>query len=954
MTPFSFPIHPFRIIIEYSNFAFTSCKAAICAHSSELQVPQWAKCVDAVRLSRDNQRVPFSPTEPVSPPTSDARAALAESSSAPEGKENPESSALQNGAAAFPFAESATSLTEKLRSETPVGSPPHQAAASVAPPIVALGAAALGAAAPEVTEPARETLREQSAVNRNDFVERPKARLANSVDKRAINRRPVFVAASAGGVLLLSGLSFFAWHSSQNSSASLQKGVANTTTVNSSTRTTPTPASTPAPSATNNSLPSILQQLQQTPNFNAKGQKAGKPDGQTLPAAASSAPPSAKTANPNTGNSNAAASPLPGTSALPAASANAQAAARTPLEAAFNRAVDAQKAGRNEEALSAYRSVLALKPDLVPARVNLALLLLQMKRPGEALPELKAARKLDPKNPSLPWQIAQTLVELKRPREAIEPLQTVVALAPKNPQGRAVLAQLLASVGRPAQALEQWKALSALTPKQPDAAFAAGSLAASLKRFDEAETYLRRARKIADKTSPKDPRPTLQLARVLADKGDTREAESLLSGGTKRFPQVVEMGTLLSDVRLARGDKAGAVRALKNVLPQVPASVQKGQPRGRLLVAMGRLLGQSKRWKESAKALASASALLPREPDVHALWGEALLQSGDEKGAAVQLRHALQLDPKRNDLRLPLARTLTASGQLPQATIEYSKLLRVQPNNPGWLAEQAEILERQKKYEASLSNWRRIERALPENPLPMLQSARLLRGLKRDRESLSKFRQTLQLTPNQPDALLGAAQLEEKLGQDARALAHWRDLVQVRPAYLPAYNSLMKNAAKRRQTTATANFLKPILARHPENPVAFDAVLRAFDQEGKPEDGRAYVRTFAQKFPNAVAPRRALTAFDLKNARRKLRDLEQNDKIQNDKAQAAPSSTRPPASTLTPAATPTPKSTPKTTPDTSSDVAPGATPSATTNATPSMTTQPTTLPHSAITQKPAS
>jgi len=902
-----------------------------------------------VRLSRDNQRVPFSPTEPVSPPTSDARAAVAESSSAPEGKENPESSALQNGAAAFPFAESATSLTEKLRSETPVGSPPHQAAASVAPPIVALGAAA-----PEVTEPARETLREQSAVNRNDFVERPKARLANSADKRAINRRPVFVAASAGGVLLLSGLSFFAWHSSQNSSASLQKGVANTTTVNSSTRTTPTPASTLAPNATNSSLPSILQQLQQTPNFNAKGQKAGKPDGQKLPAAASSAPPSAKAANPNIGNSNTAASPLPGTSALPGASANAQAAnaqtaARTPLEAAFNRAVDAQKAGRNEEALSAYRDVLALKPDLVPARVNLALLLLQMKRPSEALPELQAARKLDPKNPSLPWQIAQILVELKRPREAIEPLRTVVALAPKNPQGRAVLAQLLASVGRPAAALEQWKALSALTPDQPDAAFAAGSLAASLKRFGEAETFLRRAQKISDKTDSKDPRPTLQLARVLADRGKTREAESLLSGGTARFPQVVEMGTLLSDVRLARGDKEGAIRALKNVLPQVPASVQKGQPRGRLYVALGRLLGQSKRWNEAAGALSSASSLLPREPDVHALWGEALLQSGDKKGAAAQLGRALQLAPSRNDLRLPLARTLTATGQLPQATIEYSKLLQMQPNNPGWLAEQAEVLERRKKYEAALSNWRRIERALPENPLPILQSARLLRGLKRDRESLSKFRQTLQLTPNQPDALLGAAQLEEKLGQDARALPHWRSLVQVRPAYLPAYNSLMKNAAKRRQTTATANFLKPILSRHPENPVAFDALLRAFDQEDKPEDGRAYVEHFIKKFPNAVAPRRALDAFDLKNAKQKLHDLRQNDK-----AQPAPPSTQTPASTPASAPAPTPQDTPKTIPATSPKVSPRATPSAATSATPGMTTQPTELPHSAITQKPTS
>ncbi len=550
----------------------------------------------------------------------------------------------------------------------------------------------------------------------------------------------------------------------------------------------------------------------------------------------------------------------------------------------FDRAMAAQKAGRNDEALGIYRDLLHQQPALIPARVNLALLLLQMKRPAEALPQLEAARQIDRKNPSLPWQIAQILVQLKRPQEAVEPLRSVVKLAPRDVQARGALAQILTETGQPAAAVQQWKALATMAPQSADAAFQAGTAAASLKRWDEAATWLRRAKLLVDKTDPRDPRPTLQLARVLAQSGQKRDAQALLESGIKRFPQVVEIGALLSEVRADRGDKKGAIEALQTLLPQVSATLQNGKPRAQLFAEIARLQMQNKQPEAAAQSWSNAAQLLPRDADLRAFTADALMRSGEKNAAIAQFRQALQLDDKRDDLRLALARALSESGDWKRADIEYSKLRRANSKaeqNAFLLAEHAPIQEENRDVAGALSTWRKLASLVPKAPQPLLQQARLLRSLQRDDDALRVYKRALALRSNQPDALLGVAQLEQKAGQTARAQLSWRTLIGVRPDYFPAYDALLDNAAKLHETDATAEFLRPFLTRQPENPVAFDALLHAYASEGRAQSGRDFVQSFVKKFPKAIAPQRALTRFDLKAAQSRLRLLQNTASNQN-------------------------------------------------------------------------
>lgn len=556
---------------------------------------------------------------------------------------------------------------------------------------------------------------------------------------------------------------------------------------------------------------------------------------------------------------------------------------------AFERGVAAQKAGKALEAIAAYQQALKLNPNLVPAHLNLALLYLVTKKPEQAEPHLRAAWRLNPRNPAAPFQLAQTLWSLRRPREALKPLQAAVRLSPRNPQGHAALAQLFAALNQPQAALESWKRVASLVPNDAQSNFAAGTLALQLGQLPDAERYLRRATQL----ETRDARGPLFLARALAARGKTREAQSVLEAGVKRFPRVVELQTLLADVREAGGDRSGAASALQDAVQGVPDGSQGGVPAGRLNLALGRSLAQSKRWSEAAKALRRAAALLPQDADAPAMLGEVLARSGDKKGAITQWRRALQLDPRRTALHLASARVLAASGRWSEAGHEYSSYVQAQPRDIAALAEYAGVQERQGRLAQAAASWSRVAKTLPNNPLPSLQSARLLRRVGQDKEALAALNNALRIAPKNPDALLEAARLEEKSGAAARAMNRWRALIQVRPDYNPAYDALLQLAAREKQMPSAIAFLYKRLNANPERPTAYAALVNFYEKTENPEAGRKIIAAVAARNPRAVAPQKALLQFDLNRARRRLKELRAADQKRGT-ASVAPTPTEAP------------------------------------------------------------
>ena len=529
-----------------------------------------------------------------------------------------------------------------------------------------------------------------------------------------------------------------------------------------------------------------------------------------------------------------------------------------PVQAAFARAVEAQKAGRVEEAVRDYREVLRLKPDAVEARANLAILFAGQKQPEKAVEQLEAARKLAPRQPAILFQLAQARLQAKRPKEAVEPLQAVVKIDPKNPAPQLLLAQVLTQLGRTGPALQAWERLCALDPKNSGAALAAGAMALEgAKEPERAAKWLRKAVALA----PSDAREPLLLGRALMAAKKPKEAAAVLKRGFAQFPQAIELGTLLADARVASNDMSGAIGALREVIKRVPEEEKNGAARGQLHIALARMLAGQKKFAPAQAALSEAAQLLPRDADVRGLSVDVALKAGDWDTATRSLDEMISLDSKRFPARLLVAREAARRKQLAVADAQYARYLAQKRDDAGAVAERAVVLEKMGRTDDADAQWKRAVVLLPDNPLPALQRARALHQARREKQALEAYRFVLQNWSSDPNALLATAELEMKLGQPARATGRWRALIKVRPSFEPAYASLLEASRQVDQMPSALGFLKQQVSRNAERPALYEAVLNVHARLGRAGEGRAWVANISRLYPSARAPRQALAEF---------------------------------------------------------------------------------------------
>jgi tetratricopeptide (TPR) repeat protein len=524
----------------------------------------------------------------------------------------------------------------------------------------------------------------------------------------------------------------------------------------------------------------------------------------------------------------------------------------------FAQAVEAQKNKRADEAAEKYRAVLRLKPDVMEARLNLAILFAEQKQWDRAVEQFRIARKSAPRNPAIAFELARALLQARKPAQAVEPLRAVTRLDPKSPAPQLLLAQVLSELKRPRPALEAWERLARMDPKNSSVALAAGAMALEgTKEPARAARWLRRAVALA----PADPREPLLLGRALLASKQPKEAAQVLRAGFAQFPKATEIGTMLVDARIAAGDVAGATGALRQVIARVPESQGGGVPAGQLRVSLARLLATQKKWAPALVEMDQAARLLPREADVRGLAVDIALRGAQWDAVGRNLDAMIALDAKRLPARLLVARNFAARKRLDAADEQYEKYLRAKPADAQVVAERAVLLEKMGRPDEADKQWKRAQALLPDNPLPGLQRGRALRDAGRDKAALDAFRYVLQNWPGDPNALFEAARLEVKLGQHARAVARWKALIDRKPDFVPAYALLLESARQADQLPSALGFLKQQAARNPEREPLYEAVLNLHARQNRAREGRAWVANLSRLHPRARAPRRALSTF---------------------------------------------------------------------------------------------
>jgi len=505
-----------------------------------------------------------------------------------------------------------------------------------------------------------------------------------------------------------------------------------------------------------------------------------------------------------------------------------------------------------EEAENAFLAADQLRPDHAPTKVGLARIQLARGKLAEAEAEADAALELAP-------DLQQALLlkgELRRfardPEGALKHFETAIKIAPRSLLARLGRAATLADLNRDEDAREEIKAIREIDPNN--------ALASYLS------------------------------ALVLAKKGDNAGAQvALLEAGTALddyAPAIFLRGV----VTYALGHFEQAESSLRRYLVINPRHLLARKILGATLIR--------KREAEAAEeVLRPGLNFAPDDAQLHALYGNALMQLGRYQEATSHFEQAASADPDAAAVQTQLALGRLATGESDQAVAALQSALEKDPeaSQPGILLALTHL--RSRKYDEALEAIDRFEDREPNNPLPQNLRGAALLGKGDIEAARASFEKALEIQPDFFPALNNLAQIDYRLGETERAKARYLKYIETHDKPAPAMIAMADLAErerragdaidwleKARQSDAKAlvprlRLVNAYIAREepekalsvgqelsqldPANPLVLDALGRAQLAAGEPKTAVGTFRRLLSQVPNSAEGFRRLSQAQL-------------------------------------------------------------------------------------------
>ncbi len=408
-----------------------------------------------------------------------------------------------------------------------------------------------------------------------------------------------------------------------------------------------------------------------------------------------------------------------------------------------------------------------------------------------AVQRLQDAVKVDPKFVPAKLQLAGLLLKEGRGRQAEQYLNEVIAAEPGNVEALTTLAYIVAARGDLDQA-ERLLTAAVADPKSATARLALARLQMRRGRFDAAEKQIADAAEI----KPDDPEVRLTKGLLALAQGRTKESVALLSSVSSAYPARADVSLGLAQAKLADQDVAGARRTLEKALEVLPGfwplraalgmvelrggdadaalaiakSLQADLPRqtaGYVLESEIRIA--QRRYDVAEERLA---AIYDIEPSWDLLARRALvLQLAGKASAAEPLLSAwLAKRPDDAKARLALASLLEGDGRKDEALDEYERLLAADQSNIAAL-NNAAWLRQETGQPGALDLARKAHDLAPDNPAVLDTLGWILAQENRERDAIQFLERAAQLAPSAPEIRYHVATTQAQLGRvdEARA-----------------------------------------------------------------------------------------------------------------------------------------------------------------------------------------
>ncbi len=335
---------------------------------------------------------------------------------------------------------------------------------------------------------------------------------------------------------------------------------------------------------------------------------------------------------------------------------------------------------KDSDAIAEYKRVLALKPDLYEAELNVGMVLLRDHDPAAALPFLQQAAKQKPTQARPNRYLADALLQTGNPAGAADVYQAALAQDPKMAPAELGLGQSLLQQGKLDDALPHYQRAVELDP--------------ALK------SYL------------------LEIAGAFSKTGRNDAAIPLL----KQFPEDPGACEELGRIYLAQHQPADAVTAFKAAVDISPSAANE--------LSLATAYVQNNQPDAAAPILEKALASNPKDYDLRMAIGRIYRDRRQFLPAANQFVAAAEIKPDSVQAWNEAASVFVMAEQYPQALAALDKVRALNAERPGDVYYRAMIYDKLRQIKLALENYQRFlavsEGKYPDQEFIARQRSRIL------------------------------------------------------------------------------------------------------------------------------------------------------------------------------------------------------------------------------------
>jgi predicted Zn-dependent protease len=398
------------------------------------------------------------------------------------------------------------------------------------------------------------------------------------------------------------------------------------------------------------------------------------------------------------------------------------------LAARSHEATRAMQEGRFEQATQMYRELLKALPDEPGLLMNLGMALAMGGHENEALAPLERALALKPDLLPARLFLGSSYLALGQPDKAIPALKRVVAAKPADVESHRMLADAYASAGRPTDAVAELRKVTELAPTLPGGWYALGQAYNAVT-----QNALAAFEKQPDGSGWRD----LLVADALLADGRFTDAFAIYRATLERLPSMVSIHDSVARIYEKTGhpDWATQERVSGRIAPadctkrKALCEFRAGRYRSALATALVGTDLESQYWRARAATELTLAAFkrLDGLPDSRERREMRATRARAERrfvDAIAELKAALTFAPDDPALLDDLGTTYYAAREYEQAISTLGPLVKANPDDPRLLVIYGDsLLELQRVDEAIPYLQRAVERE-PAEPTPRLALGR--------------------------------------------------------------------------------------------------------------------------------------------------------------------------------------------------------------------------------------